>query len=332
MNGNNSTDDNDTHHHQHHNHNDDKLSKLDEAMRKHVEYLVLKEGRSFSFHDFLNFEVDGLQYHMSGGTFRNKVSALVKNGEVEVAYYSSIAFYTIKGVNFTKQMALYHTGGTLSSSSSICSPQELRCIKNHPVYRVIQNIPFDKSALHDIRLRVTVNGLWHLLSRIPIQHIDAISKDIHVIKEEINQLDFKVTVHRTDTVSVVIGCSFSPVAVDIAGVNRLSNGLTLIHDRLERLVNDKRDGNCNDNPGPLIIIPNHMTWTVTMWHFGADSSVLYKGKSFHASWKVAENALIAFYSKVWIRGERQEHPRKPLDEAFDEKLNLVGGANKIGLS
>lgn len=146
-----------------------------------------------------------------------------------------------------------------------------------------------------------------------------------------------MTVHRTDTVSVVIGCSFSPVAVDIAGVIRLSNALTLIHDRLERLVNDKRDGNCNDNPSPVIIIPNHMTWTVTMWHFGADSSRLYKGKSFHASWKVAENALIAFYSKVWkdgkyrIRGERQEYPGKPLDEAFDEKLNLIGGVNKTGL-
>jgi hypothetical protein len=281
------------------------LSKLDEAMRKHIEYLVLKEGRPFSFHDFLNFEVDGLQYHMSSGTFRNKVSALVKKGEVEV--------------------------GTLSSLSSICSPQELRCIKNHPVYRVIQHIPFDKSALHDIRLRTIVTGIWRLLCCTPNLTVNPNSKDILVIKEEINHLNFKVTVHRTDTVSVVIGCSYSPVAIDLSGVIRLSNALTVIHDRLERLINDKRDG----NPSPVIIIPNHMTWTVTMWHFGADSSILYKGKSFHASWKVAENALIAFYSKVWkdgkcrIRGERQEYPRKPLDEALDEKLNLIGGVNEI---
>jgi len=95
------------------------LSKLDEAMRKHIGYLVLKEGRTFSFHDFLNFEVDGLRYHMSSGTFRNKVSALVKKGEVEVAYYSSIAFYTIKGVKFAKTIIPDHTGGTMSSS--ICS-------------------------------------------------------------------------------------------------------------------------------------------------------------------------------------------------------------------
>src|SRR5215469_3598532 len=148
-------------------------------MGKHIEYLVIKEGRPFSFHDFLNFEVDSLQYHMSSGTFRNKVSALVKKGEVEVAYYSSIAFYTIKGVKFAKTMIPDHTGGTLSSlsSSSICSPHELRCIKNHPVYRVIQNIPFDKSALHDIRLRTTVNGIWRILSLIPSLSMDTNSKD-----------------------------------------------------------------------------------------------------------------------------------------------------------
>ncbi|MFY9873456.1 MAG: hypothetical protein WAK17_27430 [Candidatus Nitrosopolaris sp.] len=45
--------------------------------------------------------------------------------------------------------------------------------------------------------------------------------------------------------------------------------------------------------------------------------------------------MIAFYSKVWkdgkcrIRGERQEYPCKPLEEALDEKLNLIGGVNGI---
>ncbi len=300
-------------------------------MSKRVEYLVLKEGRPFSSHDFLNFEVDGLRYHMSSGTFRNKVSVLVKKGKLEVAYYSSIAFYTIKGVNFAKTMTPDHTGGTLSSSS-ICSPQELRCIKNHPVYRVIQNTPFDESALHDIRLRTSMSGIWLLLSRIPSLTMDANSKDILVIKEEINDLGIRVTVHHSDTISLVIGCSYSPVAVDNSGVIRLSNALILIHDRLQRIVND----NCDANSAPLVI-PNYRTWTVTMWHFGADSSIEYTGERFSASWKVAQNALIAVYSKQWkdgkyrIRGERQEYPGKPLNEAFDEKLNLIGGVNKTGL-
>jgi hypothetical protein len=316
------------------------MTILDDAMRKHIEYIVCTERRPFSFVDFLTFEVDQQHYKMSHGTFRNKISAMLKREEVEVVYYSKQAFYTIKGVRFAKTMTSDHTGrtgDTLSSSSSICSPHELRCIKNHPVYRVIQDTPFDKSALHDIRLRTTVNGIWRLLSHIPTLSMNQNSKDILVIKEEINHLNIRVTVHHSDTISVVIGCSFSPVAVGIDGIIRLSNALTLIHDRLQRLVNDKKDcgGNYNDYSSPLIIIPNHMTWTVTMCHFGADSSIEYTGERFYARWEVAEKALLTFYAKVWkdgkcrIRGERQEYPGKPLDEALDEKLNLIRGVNEI---
>jgi hypothetical protein len=261
------------------------------------------------------------------------ISSLVVPGFFST--YTSIAFYTIKGVKFANTMIPDHTGGTLSSTS-ICSPQELRYIKNHPVYRLIQNIPYDQSALHDIHLRATVNGIWRLLSHIPTLSMNHNSKDIQVIDEEINQLDVKVTVHRTDTVSGVIGCTYSPVAVDIHGVTRLSDALILINDRLQKLVNEAKncDANCNDNSGPLII-PNHMRWTVTMWHFGVDSSIEYTGKRFSASWTVAEKALIAIYSKAWkdgkyrIRGERKEFPRKPLGKALDEKL--IGGAKKTGL-
>lgn len=66
-----------------------------------------------------------------------------------------------------------------------------------------------------------------------------------------------------------------------------------------------------------------------MWHFGADSSILYKGDMFHVSWKIAEGALVAFYRKRWkngkhrIRAERQEYPNKPLDEALEEKLSGI---------
>jgi hypothetical protein len=304
------------------------MTILDDVMRKHIEYIVCTEKKPFSYIDFVTFEVDKQHYNMSHGTFRNKISAMLKREEVEVAYYSTQAFYTIKGVGFTKTMTPDHTGGTLSSSTSICSPQELRYIKNHPVYRLIQNVPYGKSALHDIRLRTSVNGIWPILLRIPSLSIDANSKDIQAIKEDINHLNIRVTVHHSDTISVVIGCSFSPIAVDIDGIIRLSNALTLIHDRLQRLTKD-----CNSS----ILIPNYMTWIVTMWHFGVDSSIEYTGEMFSASWTVAQNALIAIYSKQWkdgkcrIRGERQEYPGKPLDEAFEEKLNLIGGVNKTGL-
>jgi len=107
----------------------------------------------------------------------------------------------------------------------------------------------------------------------------------------------------------------------MAGVIRLSNSLAIIRERLSSLI--KADGLHSG-----LEIPNHLNWTVTMWHYANDSSIEYKGKMFHASWEVAENALIAVYSKKWkdgkcrIREERQEYPNKSLAEAFEEKLNL----------
>jgi Rad51 protein len=99
----------------------------------------------------LKFEVDGRDYHMAYGTFRNKISAMLDAGEIEVAYYSTQAFYTLKGVTFTKPMTVDHTGVSLLQ-------RHMRQIKNNPVYRLIQNLPFDKNAVHDIRLRVVPLG------------------------------------------------------------------------------------------------------------------------------------------------------------------------------
>jgi hypothetical protein len=206
-----------------------------------------------------------------------------------------------------------HTG-VPTQSPSLSS--NLRYLKNHPLYRLIQNIPFDNSALHDIRLRFTVQDIWAVLSIS--NAIEPVSKDIRLISQEINDLDIKVTIHHTDTVSVIIGCSYAPVAVDTAGVIRLSSSLMLIQERLSTMIKDTTI---------VANIPNHMDWIVTMWHFGGDASVEYKGDMFHASWKVGENAIVALYSKQWkdgkcrIRKERQEYPNWPLIQALEEKLD-----------
>jgi hypothetical protein len=270
-----------------------------------MESIIANEQRLFSYLDFLKFEVDGIEYCMTHGTFRNKISAMIRKGEVGLVRYSPQGFYTIRGVIVEEPMAANHTGVTLSST--------LRYLKNHPVYRLIQKLPFEQSALHDIRLRFTVHGIWANLSTS--NTIDPVSKDIRLISQEINGLDIKVTIHRTDTVSVVIGCSYSPVAVNVAGIIRLSNSLTLIEERL------RRDSGLE--------ISSHMRWIVTMWHFGADASVEYKGEMFHASWKVGENAMVSLYSKEWkdgkcrIRAERQEYPNGPLFGALDQKLDQI---------
>jgi hypothetical protein len=162
------------------------MSKLDEAMLKHMRHIVTNEHRPFSYLDFLAFEVEGHGYHLSHGTFRNKISAIMKRAGLDVVSYSPQGFYTLKGVEIANSMERNHTGVTLSSN---LAGQPPRYLKNHPIYRVIQNTPFDKSALHDIRLRFSVQGIWAVLSTSDNLTIDPVSKDIRLISQEINDVD-----------------------------------------------------------------------------------------------------------------------------------------------
>jgi hypothetical protein len=158
-----------------------------------------------------------------------------------------------------------HTGVASSARVALPSITQLQLQQNkrktniNPIYRIIQNLPFDKAAVQDVRLRFKVEQIWSVISNATNSQINPVSKEIHLKKEEINDLDVRVMIHHTDTVSVVIGCSCSPVILDIAGIIRLSNALAIIRERLSRLIIDGQE------------IPNHMDWTVTMRHFGADS-------------------------------------------------------------
>ena len=78
------------------------MSKLEEAMLKHIESIVNKEYRPFSFRDLLRFEVDGQSYNSSHGTIRNKLSKFNKEGKIELCYIDTIAFYSLPGRKFGK--------------------------------------------------------------------------------------------------------------------------------------------------------------------------------------------------------------------------------------
>ncbi|MBV9176508.1 MAG: hypothetical protein JO297_05675 [Nitrososphaeraceae archaeon] len=81
-------------------------------MIKYISYIVHQEHRPFSYRDFLRFTVDEKEYEIAHGTFRNKISKLIREGKVEIVYYSGIAFYTLKGITITKPVTPDHTGGT----------------------------------------------------------------------------------------------------------------------------------------------------------------------------------------------------------------------------
>jgi hypothetical protein len=289
-----------------------------DAMIMHIYYLVYDEGRPFSYLDFIKFKVDDLEFKMAHGTFRNNISCLMKEGLVEVSYKSHITFYTLKGVKF---------GFAMTGNHMVVTSHMTQQLSSNPIYRIIKDLPLGKNSVHDIRLRFQVPGIYHIIvSTQSLLHdytTNPISKDISLPVWQIENLDVKVVIHKTDTVSVIVGCSYSPIAIDVAGIIRLTNALAVVRERLSTLVPQQ----CISNSSYITTIPDYMGWIIGMWHFGADASVEYTGERFSATWGIAQDAIIRVYSKTMkdhktrIRLERQEYPRTALAFALEQKIN-----------
>jgi hypothetical protein len=286
-------------------------TKLGYAMKVHMQRIVRGENRPFSYRDFLEFEVDGKKYSMAHGTFRNKISKLKKSGYVQLEYYSGSAFYSLKGYHFTKPRKGMTDNHTVVSSLSSVS--------------FIDNLPSQRHSVHDIRLKFKTEGIWSTIYRNhPELKPNEVSKDIALMPIQAYDMETKTVVHHSDTVSVIVACSMKPVVVDHEGLIRLSNLLTSVEERLLALVTG-----CAHTVSqlPQILIPNHNSWIVTMWHFGTDSLSEYAGEKFEMTWEDGEHALLRIYSKdmkdgIRIRKERQEYPGMRLDAAIHEKLRV----------
>jgi hypothetical protein len=296
------------------------------AMLMHIYYLVHDEQMPFSYLDFMRFEVNGQEFKMSHGTFRNKISCLMKEGLVEVSYKSHISFYTLNGVTFGKASRIAMTGDHM-----VVTPLTMLQLSSNPIYRLIKDLSLGKNSVHDIRLKFHVPGIYPDVivsqptpSLLHDYTVNPVSKDISLPLWQIENLNVKIVIHKTDTVSVIVGCSYSPVAVDVAGIIRLTNALAAVRERLSTLVSQQCISNSSSN---ITTIPNYMEWIVIMWHFGADASVEYTGERFSATWGIAQDALIRVYSKTMkdhrtrIRLERQEYPRTTLALALEQKIN-----------
>jgi hypothetical protein len=287
-------------------------TKLDHPMKVHMQRLVLVERRPFYFRDFLSFEVDGKKYSMTHGTYRNKISQYVRNGYAQLEYYSGPAFYSLKGVSFTKPKPGMTDNHTVVPSLSSVS--------------FIDNLPSQRHSVHDIRLRFKAEEIWSTIRHTHPELIpNEVSKDIALIPIQTYDMEAKTVVHHSDTVSVIISCSMKPVVVDHEGLIRLSNILTSVEERLLASVT----GCAHTMPTlPQIHIPDHNSWIVTMWHFGTDSLSEYAGEKFEMTWEDGEHALLRIYAKdmkegngIRIRKERQEYPGVRLDAAIHEKLH-----------
>jgi hypothetical protein len=96
---------------------------------------------------------------MKHGAFRNNISRLKKRGEVELAFKSRLAFYSVPGKKFNKMMTL----GRMWVPDAIVDYSLLR---QTPINRWLKNRPTEKQSLHDIRLTFESNGIWNIFSKI----------------------------------------------------------------------------------------------------------------------------------------------------------------------
>jgi len=281
------------------------MTKLDEAMLQHMSYLVLSENRPFSYSDFTWFKVDQNEHGMKHGTFRNKISKLIKDGQVEVCYYSSCAFYTLKGFKFGKAMTPNHT-----------------VVHNDPIYKMLQDLPLDKQSIHDIRLRFRVPNIWKIFSFNTNFPSNKRSKDIVIPSWNKNNAIVRTMIHKTDLVSVIVACSLEPIPLDVNGIIRFFTLLAIVQEKLQTVLDSATAINCGEKCNT---IPEYRTWLISMWHFGRDALVEYVGEKFSITVECAQHILTRLYVKEFsgikkIRIERQEYPQKTLTDAIDEKL------------
>ena len=287
-------------------------SNLDKAFLARIHEIVFIEHRPFCFLDFKNLQVGRRTFAMEHGTFRNKISQLSKDGIVELCYKSHISFYTIKGKTFGKD--------TLMTDNHMGSIPVTAFITITELVNFIQDLPYEKKSIHDIHMKFYVPDIWKIISFNKKLSVNQYSKDIKLEPLVTSNLKIQTTIHHTDTVSVVIGCSSYPVVLeDIHGIIRLSIALTRVEERLSKILDE-----CGEKlPGGYerIPIPSSESWLITLWHFGRDTITEYRGKGFAFTWGYGREALYRVYSKekngkTIIRSEIQENPNKPIRSLY----------------
>jgi hypothetical protein len=163
-------------------------TKLDYAMKVYINRLVRVEKRPFCYRDFLDFEMNGERYSMTHGTFRNKISKLVREGFVQFEYRSDIAFYSLKGVHFAKPKR-----GVVTDNHTV--------VPSVSSVSFIDNLPSQRHSVHDIRLRFNIEGIWSTIRSTHPEIIpNEVSKDISLLP--IRMYDMEAQLYTILTLSV----------------------------------------------------------------------------------------------------------------------------------
>ncbi|HJT85171.1 MAG TPA: hypothetical protein VJ697_11880 [Nitrososphaeraceae archaeon] len=272
------------------------MTELDDALRENMAFIVHIEHRPFCYKDFLYFEVNGKQYRTTHGTFRNKISQLMQNNEVEVNTKSNPTFYTLKGYRFGngKSMTDNHT-----EVNNNISAQK---IIHHPLYQILEGTAFGERTIHNLHSYFNVRGIYNVLNNLKLNE-DHFQKSNGIsFTYFIDQFTIIVTIYPNDTSTVVIGCSENPILLDFEGINMLSIALCKTEEKLSKLLINSK-----------VTLPIYKDWTITLWHIGKDSLSEYSKEMFHCKWDLAEKIALRIYSKELrnkkkVRIELQQNP------------------------
>lgn len=286
------------------------MTDLDDVFIERAYEIVYEDHRPFSFKDFVpTFTIKEKVFAMDHGTFRNKISKFKKERLIELDYKSKLAFYTFGGKKFGRKHKL------LPNNEKIQDPRQ-NCLTT-----LIQTLPVEQRALHDIHLKFSVKGIWSSLSMDSNLVIRPRSKDIPLQPIAFRNITFKITVHHNDVITVIAACTDNPIAVDVRGIVRLVEALTRLEYKFGSAINQ-----IESSTRTYLMIPEYQVWLVTMWHFGVDGSIEFTGEKFTIEMDKGVEGLLRVYTKDTkeggsrIRVERQEYPNKPLDVAINEKL------------
>jgi hypothetical protein len=319
-----------------------------DAMLEHLAYLVLHENRPACWRDFQKFVVEGRLYSFKHGTIRNNLSRLRQLGLIEFSYRSIDAYHTLPGETNRKTttvMTTYHP--------RVYKPD---------LAALIERMAFNISSAHDIHLRFTVPLIWKTLSvliALPAT-TSAHNKETVALDKKANYtysattssqaltirsaskdlvapvmalesgIQGRITIHKSDTVSVILSCSESPIKFNIGGLVRLTCSLARIEERLQSLIElaqklqlqnlslplasssawrqryataAARIRSVNADRLVMLTVPECGSWIVTMWHIGFDSLECYAGEKFEVSWEDFTGEWIRIYSKDLVAGK-----------------------------
>jgi hypothetical protein len=196
-------------------------------------------------------------------------------------------------------------------------------VHNDPFYKIVQNLPADKQSIHDIRLKFSVPNIWTLLSNSHVFSENRRSHDIVIPAWIRDNTIVKMFIHKTDTVSVILGCSLQPIPLDFNGIIRFFALLATIEVKLQSILDASIPIDYEKQVSP---VPHYRKWIVNMWHFGRDSLQEYTREKFSITVDNAQHVLTRVYSKDFgidtkVRDEIQEYPRMAVADAIEQKLN-----------